>query len=139
MRFWLLKFSKNPKEINSLFSYLPCCMWAINTSVYTTACDVHLKNLYFNHLLLKWLCSRQSKLRIMEKELKMLWVKITVSQSIRNKTKQNKTVVRTFDIPHAMGNKKAGDMGLKIFLEIKEQKWDSVSIFYLNGSCKLTR
>lgn len=52
MQFWLLKFSKNPKEINSLFSYLPCCMWAINTSVYTTACNVHLKNLYFNHLLL---------------------------------------------------------------------------------------
>ena len=37
--------------------------------------------------------------------------------------------MKTFYVSNAMGNKKAEDMGLKVFIEIKPQKWDSVNIF----------
>lgn len=32
--------------------------------------------------------------------------------------------------------KKAEDIGLKVFIEIKQQTWDVLRNFYLNGSCK---
>lgn len=32
--------------------------------------------------------------------------------------------------------KKAEDMSLKVFIEIKQQTWDVLKNFYLNGSCK---
>ena len=43
----------------------------------------------------------------------MLWVKAIVSQN-------RKIILRPFNVSVTTGNKKAEDMGLKVFIEIKQ-------------------